>query len=120
MDHKQGEVIKEINGKPYTFKYGMASSLILSRKVDITKVSNNPIEFIAYLFWAGLMTRAEKNGLSDKFTVEEAADLVDDMTQEDASEVYDIAIESFGFIGKLAELQEEKKARTKNHQPSPA
>lgn len=124
-DHKQGEVVKDINGKPYTFKYGMASSLILSRKVDLKKVESNPIEFIAYMFWAGLMARASVNKLTDKFSVEEAAELVDDMDLEDASEVYEMAMEAFGFIGKLSEISEQKKARLKaaqpqNHSPNPA
>lgn len=116
MDHKQGKISKPINGKEYVFKFGMASSLILSRKVDIRNVSDNPIEFIAYLFWAGLMARAKENELPDKFSVEDAADLVDDMALEDAAEVYEIAVESFGFVGKLGEIEEEKKRRIANQQ----
>lgn len=113
MDHLQGEIKKVIGGQERTFKFGMNSSRVLADKVDLQSVSEKPFEFIPAIFWAGLKVRESVNDLPKDFSIDLVADWMDSMTPEDAAEVYEVAEGSLGFISKMMEIVEQRKARMK-------
>lgn len=113
MDHLQGEIKKVIGGKPRTFKFGMNASRVLADKVNIDETSKNPFAFIPAIFWAGLKVRESVNDLPEDFSIDMVGDWVDTMSPEDAAEVYEIAEGSLGFIKKMMDIAEQRKARIK-------
>ncbi len=79
-----GEVTAVINGKTYTFKFGMLAAKLVEKHGE--GVTGN-IETIALTLWAGLMCRFEQNALPDGFAIDSVYDLMDELTDDDLARV---------------------------------
>ncbi|GAB3881289.1 hypothetical protein [Spirosoma agri] len=79
-----GEIVVFINGKPFTFKFGMLAAKLVEKHGE--GLTGN-IETIALTLWAGLMCRFDQNALADNFKVDDVYELMDAMSDEDLAKV---------------------------------
>ncbi|RIV20330.1 hypothetical protein DYU11_19965 [Fibrisoma montanum] len=116
MEERQGAIDKKgQSGKVYHFKYGWYAYRLLSKQTDVTKMGELPVDqYVAYLFLAGLLACKTKNDLPDGFELDHVYEVLDDLNDADAKEVYKLAEHALGFI-----LESVQKMMT-NGQATPA
>jgi hypothetical protein len=105
------ELKKKIGGQERTFKFGMNTSIMLSKQPGFAEATQNGLELMVWLFWAGLLMRKEQNELPEDFSRETVGDWIDEMGLNETAEVYAQAKESLGFIGELLKIEHEKQQR---------